>query len=152
LAEIVVSSKRDRILMTSPIHRIVAKLAESQLLDRFVDHLPFEVRNALAYFAIEQKPTAVRRDSVVEGDVVGGIGVLLGDIEDGGSVGGVNLMKGGVRGGTLRGCNVGVAIVVVADPDVAPRPRRIVFQSRGKRFSRLQSRVALSGPDPSHSP
>jgi len=101
--------------MTSPIHQFVARLIKSNVFGRAVEYLPDEVRDALQYFATDEKPSLIRRGPLSEGDTAQGVAVFLGQVRQGAALRGVNLMKGTIMGGTVRGCNVGSGEVVDGD-------------------------------------
>lgn len=101
--------------MTSPIHQFVARLTKSNVFGRVVEHLPEEVRDALQYFATDEKPSLIRRGPLCEGDTAQGVAVFFGQVQQGAALRGVNLMKGTVMGGTVRGINVSYGEVVDGD-------------------------------------
>lgn len=92
--------------MTSSIHRFVTRLSKSNVFGRAVEHLPEEVRdaleNALQYFALDEKPTLIRRGPLCEGGTAQGVAVFLGQVQQGATLRGANLMKGTITGGSLR--------------------------------------------------
>ena len=101
--------------MTSPIHQFVTRLIKSNVFGRAVEYLPEEVRDALQYFATDEKPSLIGRGPLSEGDTVQGVAVFLGQVRQGAALRGVNLMKGTIVGGTVRGCNVGLGEVAGGD-------------------------------------
>jgi len=45
--------------MTSPIHQFVTRLTKSNVFSRAIEYLPEEVRDALQYFATDEKPSLI---------------------------------------------------------------------------------------------
>jgi hypothetical protein len=98
--------------MASPFQRFVQRIAELDVLDRLIEHLPEEQRQTAAEIRRHvrehgrlPRPELIRARAVAEGQFVRGAAVVVGAVHAGGSLLGANVLRGDV-GGTVRGVNV----------------------------------------------
>lgn len=98
--------------MASPFQRFVQRIAELDVLDRVLDHLPeeqrqtaAEIRRHLREHGRLPRPELIRARPVIEGQTVRGAAVVVGAVHAGGSLLGANVLRGDVAG-SVRGVNV----------------------------------------------
>jgi hypothetical protein len=98
--------------MASPFQRFVQRVAELDVLDRLIAHLPeeqrqtaVEIRSHMREHGRLPRPELIRARAVTDGQTVRGAAVVVGAVHAGGSLIGANVLRGDVAG-TVRGVNV----------------------------------------------
>jgi hypothetical protein len=98
--------------MASPFQRFVQRIADLDLVERLLDHLPeehrhtaTEIRRHVREHGRLPRPELIRPRPVLRGQIARGAAMVVGAVHQGGSLLGANVLRGDV-GGTVRGVNV----------------------------------------------
>ena len=107
--------------MASPFQRFVQRIAELDVLDRLLEHLPEEQRQTAAEIRRHvrehgrlPRPELIRARAVTDGQIVRAAAVVVGAVHAGGSLLGANVLRGDVAG-KVRGVNALIGDVHAGD-------------------------------------